>query len=68
MAKPNSRMPEEMQIAVEAEHGIGDAFYTWVGPDMLWPHLICLCGEKFNGMTWEEAGAELDSHIERTKR
>ena len=46
----------------EPEHGIESAYYklAWGGQE---PALECCCGEECTGITWAEAGAELDKHL-----
>jgi hypothetical protein len=46
------------------EHGIRGAVYQRRAPDGLMCVLECLCGAIFVGDTWEEAGADLDHHLE----
>jgi hypothetical protein len=46
------------------EHGIREGFYNaiFTPPE---PVLVCLCGYQTEGSsTWEEAGADLDAHLE----
>jgi|GEM_PF-6510910 len=53
-------------VSEEVDHGIESAVYqrTAFG---LQPRLECLCGETFLADSWEEAGADLDAHLEEVK-
>lgn len=44
------------------EHGPALACYT-NGVCGLEPMIECLCGEHFDGPTWEEVGADFDEHL-----
>lgn len=47
----------------ETEHGIGAAYYSNLPtPTSV---LECLCGYQARGETWEEAGSDLDEHLEQ---
>jgi hypothetical protein len=46
-----------------SEHGIHSAVYERAATG-LQPTLFCLCGFAAQGDTWEEAGAELDAHLD----
>lgn len=52
------------------EHGVHYGFYSNLpGPDQTaW--LECLCGESISGQTssWEDAGREMDLHLEGVKQ
>jgi len=48
------------------EHGIAGAVYTLVQSGQYEPTLSCLCGESFQGYNWEDAGHQLDNHLEDT--
>ena len=48
----------------EPVHGVEAACYSAVGPGLWDCHLYCPCGFVARGDTWEEAGAELDEHLE----
>lgn len=51
----------EGTMAADEEHGIREGAYDNArGGTVLW----CLCGEACRGTNWEEAGAELDAHLE----
>jgi hypothetical protein len=42
----------------ETDHGVQDGFYdTFLNPTLV-------CGYQASGSTWEEAGADLDAHLE----
>lgn len=53
----------------ESQHGVKNAFYSNLpGPNQTaW--IECLCGEEFSGQTssWEDAGREMDLHLEGVK-
>ena len=52
----------------EAEHGIDGAVYARHAHGLV-PVLFCLCGFETGpgNDSWEEAGAELDEHMEQTE-
>lgn len=51
-------------------HGIDSAYYSNLpGPGQTaW--IVCLCGEEVSGQTdsWEDAGREMDIHLNRARR
>jgi hypothetical protein len=65
VTKREKKVEKEEEDPVE--HGIDSAYYTWVGPGMLWPHLICTCKNVCRGPTWEDAGAQFDVHLAKTR-
>lgn len=51
-------------------HGVRGGFYSNLpGPNQT-AILECLCGEELTGQTssWEDAGYEMDLHLERVKK
>lgn len=54
----------------EQQHGVRTAFYSNLpGPEQT-AIIECLCGEGLTEHTrfWEDAGREMDLHLERVKR
>lgn len=47
----------------DCEHGIDAAYYEHT-PTGLEPVLECLCRWLCRGLSWEEAGREMDKHLE----
>ena len=50
-----------MLSAEEEEHGVAQGVYDNIGGGVI---LVCLCNYGARGANWEEAGAELDAHLE----
>lgn len=46
-----------------SKHGIGGAYYVSNG-EQYQPCIECCCGWSTEGESWEEAGRELDEHLE----
>lgn len=64
-------MQQEQIETEQAEHGVEEAMYDNLGRQLYGhacPYFRCLCGwTSSNGnLTWEEVGAEMDEHLERS--
>lgn len=46
-------------------HGFGGGAYVFKGNGEFCPTLWCTCEKSFWAFTWEDAGAELDEHLEQ---
>lgn len=49
----------------DTDHGIAAAYYANM-PGGLEATLECLCDAVFQALTWQEAGAEFDAHLQRS--
>ena len=62
-------MPE-IEAETTEPHGVRHAFYSNLPGPRQTAILECLCGEEITGQTssWEDAGYQMDLHLERAKR
>jgi hypothetical protein len=65
MTAKKSTKTAQLDALRQEEHGVAEAAYVLVQSGTYFPTLICLCGFFARGETWEEAGAELDEHLEK---